>query len=195
MAPELARGDVPTAAADMFSLGAILHAALEGVPPGRDRGTDESLDMLARVTPDVVRRTGHAQGLRPVLRPVLRALLDHDPQRRPDAVTAAQLLAENIGTVGILGAVGAGGAVEPSSVTPCSRSAVRLASQGAGGHDTSPIDPLTALGALAPDRTEGGPPAAVPERRTAPGHVGGRHRAVLRPGGARRAGPWRWGQA
>jgi hypothetical protein len=178
MAPELARGDVPTAAADMFSLGATLHAALEGTPPGRDHGTDESLDMLARVTPDVVRPTGRVQRLRPVL----RALLDHDPQRRPDAVTAARLLAEDIGTVDILsadGAVGASGTVEPSSVTPCSRPSVKLASQGAAGHNTSPIDQLTTLRALAPDRTEDRPPAAVPERRTAPGYVGGRHRAVL----------------
>ncbi len=82
VAPEVVRGDLPTAAADMFSLGATLDAALEGAPPAGDRRDGESLDVLA---PAAVGR----------LRPVLRALLDPDPQRRPSAAAAAGLLAEH----------------------------------------------------------------------------------------------------
>ncbi|MDF2975477.1 MAG: serine/threonine protein kinase, partial [Actinomycetospora sp.] len=88
MAPEVACGDVPTAAADMDALGDSLHAALEGGPPRP--GDGHVLDVPEGVRGDAVHPTRRSERLDSVL----TALLDHDPRRRPNAAAVARLLAE-----------------------------------------------------------------------------------------------------
>ena len=88
MAPELACGDVPSAAADMYSLGATLYAALEGAPPRP--GAGHVLDVPSGVGAEAVRPARRNERLDALL----NTLLDLDPQRRPSAAAAARLLAD-----------------------------------------------------------------------------------------------------
>ncbi|MFI7119428.1 serine/threonine-protein kinase [Amycolatopsis sp. NPDC049868] len=86
LAPEVARGEPPTEASDVFSLGATLYAALEGSP------------MFAGETP-LARVRRAADGDIPVSRAAggladpLARMLDPDPARRPSAAEASAALA------------------------------------------------------------------------------------------------------
>src|SRR3954471_3578846 len=87
MAPERARGERPTPASDLWSLGATLFAAIEGDAPFRRDGQLPTLSaLLTEPAPPAV----HAGPLQPVL----AALLDRDPARRPDADHTRHLLAD-----------------------------------------------------------------------------------------------------
>jgi serine/threonine protein kinase len=87
MAPERARGERPTPASDLWSLGATLFAAVEGDAPFRRDGQLPTLSaLLTEQAPPAV----HAGPLQPVL----AALLDRDPARRPDADHTRHLLAD-----------------------------------------------------------------------------------------------------
>jgi serine/threonine protein kinase len=86
LAPEIARGEVPDARSDIFSLGATLFAALEGHSPYGD--TDNHLGLLHRAASGKVERSNRAGGL---LRPLER-LLAVDPAQRPTASQAAEML-------------------------------------------------------------------------------------------------------
>lgn len=89
LAPEVANGDEPAPASDLFSLGATLFAAVEGAPPF---GSEENpLLILRRAAAGRVPAATRAGALAPVL----SALLEVDPARRPDAARARQLLAEH----------------------------------------------------------------------------------------------------
>ncbi|HEY2765621.1 MAG TPA: serine/threonine-protein kinase [Pseudonocardiaceae bacterium] len=89
-APEVARGEPRDPAADVFSLGSTLYAAVEGAPPfGLD---DNTLALLRTVAEGQIRPPQQAGPLSALLMKMLR----DDPRRRPsmpDAVVALGLVA------------------------------------------------------------------------------------------------------
>ncbi|MFH8533808.1 serine/threonine-protein kinase [Streptomyces tendae] len=108
-APELARGNVPLPASDVFCLAATLHALVTGVPPrgsgpeengGERQGTPDSWNNTERL-----RHQRAEQGFVAMdpdslgtLHSVLGAMLRRDPQERPDAAEAKRLLEELAGS-------------------------------------------------------------------------------------------------
>lgn len=86
-APEVARGDNPTEASDVFSLGSTLFTVIEGQPPF---GIDS--DAIA-----LLHRVAKAEIYRPTksgpLTDVLLQLLEPDPTRRPTMAKARDALA------------------------------------------------------------------------------------------------------
>ncbi|MGH4008560.1 MAG: serine/threonine-protein kinase [Pseudonocardiaceae bacterium] len=112
-APEVARGELPGPAGDVFSLGSTLYTAVEGEPPF---GLDENTLALLRTV---------AEGrVRPPLRagplaPVLMQMLANDPLQRlsmTDAVAALSSVAE-----AAAGPVPPGPVPSPSMVSPPQR--------------------------------------------------------------------------
>src|ERR687883_88818 len=85
MAPERARGDRPTPAADLWSLGATLFAAVEGQPPFLRDGQLSTLNAVLTEEPPPPEHAGP-------MRPVIAALLTRDPAVRPTAAQARDLL-------------------------------------------------------------------------------------------------------
>ena len=82
-APELVLGGPPHPAADLWSLGTVLYAAVEGHPPFLHEGVASTLTAVLHDPPPPASRAGH-------LRPLLGGLLDKDPAARPspDAIRA-----------------------------------------------------------------------------------------------------------
>lgn len=88
LAPEVARGQVPTPASDVFSLGATLYAAVEGRGPFGD--SDNPLALLHAVASGQV----HPPRQAGPLSAVLMRLLAPDPAARPDMHRVSLELAE-----------------------------------------------------------------------------------------------------
>ncbi|MEO3755505.1 serine/threonine-protein kinase [Streptomyces sp. B6B3] len=105
-APELARGNIPRPASDVFGLAATLYALVTGSPPRGDEPAEdedhgeagerrEDAEAAQRLTywkaeQGVVELDADALG---PLYPVLAAMLQRDPRQRPDAVEAGRMLA------------------------------------------------------------------------------------------------------
>ncbi|WP_442785527.1 protein kinase domain-containing protein [Actinacidiphila sp. DG2A-62] len=85
ISPERARGHKPGPPADLWSLGALLYAAVEGRPP-YDKGS--AIATLTAVMTEPVGPMPHAGPLAEVI----RGLLDKDPERRLDEPGARALL-------------------------------------------------------------------------------------------------------
>ena len=85
MSPERARGERPTAASDLWSLGATLYAAVEGEPPFRREGQLATLHAVITQPPPAAVHGG-------ALAPLIARLLDQDPERRPAADEAYEEL-------------------------------------------------------------------------------------------------------
>jgi eukaryotic-like serine/threonine-protein kinase len=98
LAPERARGQDPGPASDIWALGATLYAAVEGAAPFRRTSTWSTLTAIVVEELPEPRLSGP-------LHPVLRRLMDKDPARRPDAETAARLLAAVADGGAVAGAV------------------------------------------------------------------------------------------
>jgi serine/threonine protein kinase len=87
LSPEAARGLTPTAASDVFALGATLYASVEGIPPfGLD---DNAYALLHKVATEPV-RPPKQEG--PVVDVIMR-LLSREPEDRPSAAQARDALA------------------------------------------------------------------------------------------------------
>ena len=84
--PEVARGELPGPAGDVFSLGSTLYAAVEGEPPF---GLDENTLALLRTVAEGRVRPPQQAG---PLSAVLMQLLADDPLRRPSMSDAAAAL-------------------------------------------------------------------------------------------------------
>ncbi|MDH6279255.1 serine/threonine-protein kinase [Prescottella agglutinans] len=86
-APEVARGDDPTEASDVFSLGATLYTVVEGQPPfGLD---SDPIALLHRVAKAEIYRPS----LSGPLTDTLLHMLEPDPTRRPTMAQARDALA------------------------------------------------------------------------------------------------------
>ncbi len=85
LAPERAQGRQPGPASDIWSLGAMLYAAVEGGSPFRRTSTWSTLSAI--VTEPLPEP--HAAG---ALAPVLAVLLAKEPEARPDAQAARESL-------------------------------------------------------------------------------------------------------
>jgi tRNA A-37 threonylcarbamoyl transferase component Bud32 len=155
LAPEIAQGRTPTAASDVFALGATLYAAVEGVPPfGLD---DNAYALLHKVATEPPVPPQHAGPLTVLL----MRLLAVDPAERPSAAQARDLL----------GAVAAGQDPLPQAEPDRPNATRVLSAAAAPGPSTRP------------DLVSATPPADGERRRRTPLLVGSVLAVLLIGGG------------
>ena len=87
IAPERVQGHDPGPASDLWALGATLYTAVEGTSPFRRTSPLTTMQAVVGEDAPPPRYAG-------VLEPVMAALLCKEPDQRPDAAQAEQMLAE-----------------------------------------------------------------------------------------------------
>ncbi|MER6537310.1 serine/threonine-protein kinase [Streptomyces sp. 900105755] len=117
-APERMSGGRSGPAADLWSLGALLCAALSGESPFR---RDSLGGILHAVVSDEIRPPAQAE---PLL-PVVRGLLERDPERRLGSAEAELMLRGFLETGAVTGAGGAARSAGVASYTPTQRDVPR----------------------------------------------------------------------
>lgn len=164
-APEVARGEDPTEASDVFSLGATLYTATEGQPPF---GIDEnSIALLHKVAKAEIMRPVHSGDLTDAL----LLMLEPDPARRPTMAQARDLLAHiAAGSGGSIGYVLDAPLLEPDGTVPfwARRSAASGPVRRANRLPSSTVTGLPAAHQSVPLDRVPRPGPRVPE---APGHL------------------------
>ncbi|WP_405446658.1 serine/threonine-protein kinase [Streptomyces erythrochromogenes] len=151
LAPERALGREPGPGSDLWSLGVMLYACVEGVTPFRQATALDTLRAVVDEEPPPARRAGP-------LEPVLAGLLRKDPAERLDAAEAARMLR----VVGAGGAVRASGGPVSGAGTPTQTPTARLGHEPRGGGGPT----AAVAGPYGPQA----PPAPAPGPVPADGH-------------------------
>ncbi|MEU8185468.1 protein kinase [Micromonospora sp. NPDC049047] len=170
VAPERAAEGASTVAADLWSLGATLHAAVEGRSPYARSTAMATLSALAAGPPDPAPHAG-------VLAPVLAGLLRRDPRDRLDHDAARRLLVR-----------AATGRTDPPPAGSAATSAASssVASAGSVASGASAAEPTSAASAAsAAEPTSAASAASAAEPTSA---ASGTELASARPAGASAAG-------
>ena len=152
LSPELARGEDPDDASDVWALGATLYAAVEGRPPYAPRSNPIALlQAIATQPPEPMEHAGPLAG-------AIAAMMDADPARRWDMATAAHELgrvASGEATLAMPATGAAAGAAatevfptlgEPTRAMPAGAPAGTGAAAGAAAYETrepAPVGPPT----------------------------------------------------
>ncbi|MFC9437082.1 protein kinase [Nocardia sp. NPDC057030] len=145
LAPEVARGENPEPASDVFALGSTLYAAVEGQPPFGEG--DNPLAVLHAVARGEVPTPEHAGALGPVLLRLLAPTIDARPTMR-EAQKALEAVAEgrvpSLGEPALTKALPAPGADNATTVLP-QPSSPRADATGGNANDKTTVVPTAAL--------------------------------------------------
>ncbi|MEV0339141.1 serine/threonine-protein kinase [Nocardia sp. NPDC050713] len=167
LAPEVARGENPEPASDVFALGSTLYAAVEGAPPFGEG--DNALAVLHAVARADVPEPRRADGLAPVLMHLLAASIDARPTMREakealEAVAAGRVPA--LATAPVMTKVLPAPGADATTVLPTSAA---TASTG-NASDATEFVPSAALAAAPPSSSS---PSGPSGGGTLPGATGG----------------------